>query len=712
NKTGLTDAQIELVLILSDRESERIFSTSSLSNFRPVTGNLHYDFEYFRHTFMNMLANRSSFSRIMPFLKDQTIILSYLKSIFDDFKSLLNRIENASPISILNQTEVVANQAEIFFRLCTGRGERLFNISKLGNPRLFLYANIDDLEIFQNALRQMLGNRSGFQRIMSLLAVNTINQDARTPFTKGFKSVSIEISARCPYNVAETNSICNYFDGTININIRKLDEYRELANGFMVSLFRAMSHVYHDMLGVNMQNLNRWLSNASIMNSSPFNFIYEFFPMLTHARMDPILKKIVDNITDPTDLSSEGHEFILNIITFAMSQGFGNVLLSDISTKDLRSNAWITKEIMAKCMYLYSFVMTADKTVSSDGLWTSSEEKITMRGNDIFLINQQIFMIEDRQNKSIYTVREKRRDAEFIKTREFHQFHSSLQVSSCALFTEACNTLGIANPLSNQDIARIFVPLGNKYTTTENPFYKISEPTILSQPSLNYFCGLRHACSFDTSKELEEGLDAKQVDLTTINTCRGVCTPLVIAISGGQTNLFKKLLNKGADPLIGGSFSALSVCISEINVDAVEYILNHIKGPISSEDAYYVIRALIAIFSTHDPANNIVKERIYSCVFPFMIPFINTDDFFKNQNITGLLNDCISACSWGGNTSSLMNLIQFFLSSENLSLNSEFIGQRVLIRQSINTVFKEKYLLFCQKMNRQITKCEEALNLR
>jgi hypothetical protein len=557
----------------------------------------------------------------------------------------------------------------------------------------------------------MLANTSGFQRIMSLIMVSTVNWCEFTPFTQGFTSIKITFNNKGMVN--EEKESTSYLDRELNINEAQVAKYQALRRIDAV-LNHELSHAYHDMIGYKPEP-KAWLPNASIMNSTQVNFIGENFPMLVPKKMVPIVNKIENAvIASGNDLSS-GKQFIQNIIKNAIRFGFGNVLFNSESELDI---LW-TAETIAKCIYLYSFVLPPDDntTPKSDIVWGTSEEQIVMRGYNIFLLNNKIFVVEDRQNENSYAVRtDGTHGMNSIEVGKHYRYHTlTIKMGYESRLTQACNELGIKNLLttlvtllSEPEVEEIFKPSGTKYTSLVSS-YKSSEPVdyplLDYYPSLDYYTsGKRHICSYDTAEELENDIDNGRVDLATINSIgKSGFTPLVKAIIDQKESLFVKLLKNNANPFIGGYSSALAKGIKEKDCDAVQLLLANYVGQPSQKDVYGILTRLIEIFDMQDvgdgdiEAEKLNNKEIYSIVFPRIKTIINDDSFFQNYDICTILQECITFYNFNEKTKSdeLLALIHFLLRPRKLILCKNFVDNNALIVEAL----KKKKWRTCRRCN-------------
>lgn len=303
----------------------------------------------------------------------------------------------------------------------------------------------DDLNNFVENLKNILRNKTGAQRVMSLLVLSMCNKIELNMFDSDITSIAITFDKRNENKYIRKEKAINFNpDGKADIEDSVLHH--------------EMTHVYHDMIdSYGITRVPSWVFNYSMVNSPDINLLEEFFPMLVEKNMNPMLKKIKEYITNHKKRSWENvNEVKINgipissLIDRVVMNGFGSLLFgseppeSAMTYEKLLNN----EDLLPKLIYLCALNFPAKKNGRGGYLWGNSEEKITMRGNNLFWLDGHYFMLEDRQNEHIYEVRKKNESGK-IDAGGYYRFHTS-KASISKKLNRLLSALFESKPKENQ----------------------------------------------------------------------------------------------------------------------------------------------------------------------------------------------------------------------------------------------------------------------
>ena len=275
-----------------------------------------------------------------------------------------------------------------------GKG-RLFNTSKL---------NATLQKEFKDSLIEMLKNKTGFQRAMSLLALHVLNNNLSIDI------VLVEEGASYLYTRHSIRLGSLYFDSE--------------------ALMHESTHAYHQIIGSDPER-SKWHSIYSELNAS-IDLVNEFFPMLSEDRMSNMVNKITEYIEDKT-LNKENTTILLEKI---ICRGFGSLLFDKIPEgKNLKIDKLLNdKKLIAKCLYISAYVLPDNRYMDPDGslgerkediLWIEQEEKITMQGHRFFITIDGTYGIEDRQSELLFNIRNDENIHAQVQSKEKYCFHTA-----------------------------------------------------------------------------------------------------------------------------------------------------------------------------------------------------------------------------------------------------------------------------------------------
>ncbi|GHS91101.1 hypothetical protein AGMMS49949_00880 [Alphaproteobacteria bacterium] len=310
-----------------------------------------------------------------------TLTLGNLKWILHYLAPALDEIEKPSR-GDQNKSGLYPTQINLLANWCTTRGLFREEAKKASE--------------FQSSLKEIIANRTGFQRIMSLLCDFVLNVHNVGPFNHDLCGIKISSSK-------------GQYTPLMHIVKYGTDTNTEAHISRSSSVNHELTHASHHMTGYSVRSHDarntrqrKWLTNFSIMNSPKIDFVDEFFPMLKPERMAPVLAKLMI-LLNKASLETQAiqKDFCKKTIATAISRGFGNILFSHISETGQIN---MSQELLALCVYLDAYLLNDLDEDESDILSQNHEEKLTMSGKNILLIDELCFIIEDRQHEQIYNI--------------------------------------------------------------------------------------------------------------------------------------------------------------------------------------------------------------------------------------------------------------------------------------------------------------------
>ena len=365
-----------------------------------------------------------------------------LENLKDDQPITLQHLDALIPVfDVISQdgeSHLEDWQINLLTKLC-------LKIQKNGENRLFDLSDLAEGEqkYFEDLLKEMLRNKTGFQRIMSLLSIAIINNERgniKITFDKK------ELTGYRPYyhkiniNLSETSPL---YGKKKSFSTLKKGKEAETIKELSLILLHEISHAYHRIIGYDIGNVrkSKWFSSFSILNA-PVNLISEFFPMLLPENMNEVINKISDYIKGVPIDDNQKIDWIYDIMYY----GFGTLLFDNIPSKDdLKIDILCQNEdFIAKCIYITACVLPIwnqneksfekeyseeysedyegwyDDESNGDFAWTNPEERLTIRGNGVFMMGDRCYMVEDRQNEQIYAMRN---DTKEEKPQYYYRFH-------------------------------------------------------------------------------------------------------------------------------------------------------------------------------------------------------------------------------------------------------------------------------------------------
>ncbi|GHU14057.1 hypothetical protein FACS189449_10210 [Alphaproteobacteria bacterium] len=102
-------------------------------------------------------------------------------------KDIIKKVEDITYKNFLQQQQMIESQTGEILSMCFNGDDSLFNLTELENVNNYH-------EDFVECIRGMLGNYTGFQRIMSLLAVSILNSSTKEgdAFVLGFSRIGVK----------------------------------------------------------------------------------------------------------------------------------------------------------------------------------------------------------------------------------------------------------------------------------------------------------------------------------------------------------------------------------------------------------------------------------------------------------------------------------------------------------------------------------------
>ncbi|GHT90708.1 hypothetical protein FACS1894122_01680 [Alphaproteobacteria bacterium] len=342
---------------------------------------------------------------------------------------LMKLIEATEEISH-NNFSLTRDQVYEILDLCL-RGEcSLFDIRQLSS----------DLQPhFKRHLCSMLEDYTGFQRLMSLLAVSVLNSTTAHRFRRSeyFNRIGVaENNEKCKQSIRETGNCYWGKSLWIKKNTLKGNEYRLEKSGTYTTILHELTHAYHDMLGA---RIKREVVVPNIFDSSGSYLLGLLFPALIKNEMDAAVKEIekcinerigksVDNVK--SNITSNGLKTIKSMFKAIIDCGFGGIFFSKNDTNPKMENM-LKKETLAKAIYVYCYAIR-DSAVNpkdvkeSESMFGNCEEMLTMFGLAPILYNNQICLIEDRQNEEIHKIRHQENLKNYEECNNQFRFHMGL----------------------------------------------------------------------------------------------------------------------------------------------------------------------------------------------------------------------------------------------------------------------------------------------
>ncbi|GHT94094.1 hypothetical protein FACS1894122_10380 [Alphaproteobacteria bacterium] len=287
---------------------------------------------------------------------------------------------------------------------------------------------VEAKEKFKEHLLEMLGTYSGFQRIMSLLAINLLNS--------GTKKMKVVLGDRNLFKAYK-------FGMNNNALILTPITFFSANNRGNSSILHEITHAYHNEISSFFGIPELFVKSTSlaihtILNSRNANLIELFFPLLNAKKMDSAVEKIGECINLENILgNAQSKKEIESMLKAIIDCGFASVVISPKAIEEgLKIEDLINRNsenIIAKIIYVY-VICLQDKTSS---IWTNAEEILTICGLLPFTIGGQLYFVEDRQNQDIQDVRLAVREIDKLKP----HYQLSNEFAHCQLIADKITAL-------------------------------------------------------------------------------------------------------------------------------------------------------------------------------------------------------------------------------------------------------------------------------
>ncbi|GHT90711.1 hypothetical protein FACS1894122_01690 [Alphaproteobacteria bacterium] len=311
-----------------------------------------------------------------------------------------------------------------------GQANEIIKLCLEGNEKLFDLEALDETcsTRFKEHLKQMLVNYTGFQRIMSLLAVSILNSIEEHAFVPGFTKIGVV--------VADDDRSC-YLSRRIKITKEVFNE----SNYYPI--FHESTHAYHHMI-LGSFRASDFKSAYPILNSANADFIGLLFPTLTDKKMKLVVDDIARLITSICDIETikshiKDDSEIINIFKKIIDGGFGSMVFSkkDLTIKekthfDLKNI--LTPEMLAKAIYVHTSAFAApnveDNFIKNSNkanfTWGDGEEILAMVGLMPMTNSDQTYLLEDRQHDEIRKIRFQEGRKKYVQLCKQYKCHSGI----------------------------------------------------------------------------------------------------------------------------------------------------------------------------------------------------------------------------------------------------------------------------------------------
>ncbi|GHT93998.1 hypothetical protein FACS1894122_10150 [Alphaproteobacteria bacterium] len=403
----------------------------------------------------------------------------------------------------------IQDQIKEIIALCLDKKEGLFDLRELNDANSIR---------FKEHLEQMLGDYTGFQRIMSLLAVSTLNSTMEHAFVPGFTKIGVAKIGGC-----DTSGNCYiHISRKIKIEQKNFDgkEYITDDDGVTYpTIFHEITHAYHHMV-LGSLDLSDCESAYSILNSTDVDFIGLFFPMLSNEKIELATDKIVGLMTGKWDIkvikshiADGSSKEIMNIFKKVVDCGFGNLVFSKedlILKKDncVKIEEILTENMLAKAIYVYCCAIV-DGIGKARPIWSNCEEMLTITGLAPTTDGHKMYLIEDRQHEEIHKIRHQENTETYDKLSDFEKhaelgkhfrYHATFKAEEVAKIIAykialicrelddppLLNTEDIKK-ISTGDISKIFSEIATKTApSSENKIEDINIKTLLKPDTLRF----------------------------------------------------------------------------------------------------------------------------------------------------------------------------------------------------------------------------------
>ncbi|GHU13698.1 hypothetical protein FACS189449_09380 [Alphaproteobacteria bacterium] len=362
----------------------------------------------------------------------------------EKLRSIIKATNNASR----NSFSLTSIQESKIIDLCTREKDCLFDLSELEeNYRVG----------FEKQLLLILKNYTGFQRIMSMLAVGILNSTQHA-FVQDFNNIAVVVDDEEGNSFSEADRILRLkkcvFEG---------DDFR---------ILHESTHAYHYMV-LGSLDLSACKSAYPVLVSDNADLLKFFYPMLAEEKIDKATKEIVKwlDTFSVDDLRSLALKIPLEPFKPVVNAGLGNLVFSN-GNVDIKNT--LSKEQLAKAIYVcYSSLILVGTNL--ENIWEDCEEMLTMTGLAPITDGYNTYLVEDRQNEEIYRTKQQGnlkndegRYSQFTFHAGNHETRLIISNIATALSFFHVGYMKAQGILKKEDIERILKYLQNLYAKCMN----------------------------------------------------------------------------------------------------------------------------------------------------------------------------------------------------------------------------------------------------
>ncbi|MDR1208251.1 MAG: hypothetical protein LBJ89_02775 [Holosporales bacterium] len=309
---------------------------------------------------------------------------------FENLRYLLRRYGGHAFKKDRRVSDLTGTEIEELINICVAHNtNRLFNLE---------YLSHEEEVKFKEMLREVLGSSTGFQRVMTLLTLNIINNDDFQAFCCGTTSITI-LSIADKNNRALQNRNKHY----INLHFPTL---------VSSTVLHESTHCFHWMLFGYANNPAFYgnFHNYSIMNATKSDFIKVYYPLLSNTENE--IQKIICNKLNELKRVPNFIPNILKACAYLIKNGFGSVVF-EVYARNERMRTSSTLSItdlleddggIARIISTY-IIALLERNGEKATHWTDACEMLTIIGQVPVQINGNTFAITDRHSELIYAMR-------------------------------------------------------------------------------------------------------------------------------------------------------------------------------------------------------------------------------------------------------------------------------------------------------------------
>jgi hypothetical protein len=303
-------------------------------------------------------------------------------------------------------SDLTENKIEELAKICVARNaNRLFNLEHLSQ---------EEEAKFMQMLHEMLGNSTGFQRIMTLLAMSIINNCKEHAFCYGYTSITVTF---IPERYDETDPNYESFkQGNAMFAHGNMLHLQLKSTSTSDYLVHESTHAFYRMLYGHADVIfNGAYHNFSIMNATDADFSKIFYPMLSSGMIHNAVHENLHLFKQYRDFKQS----ILKACAVLIRNGFGSTVFSGTST-DLSIDSLVNDQRLI--VDIVSTYVAVWNEATSSTYWSNGDEILTIIGLLPISVDRPIakasitrpesknkrtetFVIENRQNELIHLMR-------------------------------------------------------------------------------------------------------------------------------------------------------------------------------------------------------------------------------------------------------------------------------------------------------------------